>query len=184
MNEMEVSKTFKAIYGLRVEKADNWYTGRKQLIINPETDLFEERKVLDDLDFLPSLSLVKQLKDEEGKTMNLRASFSRTLARPTFKEKSIAQIIDRISGRTFIGNIDLEATKIINADLRWEYYMPGGQIFSVSTFYKNFTNPIEMTSFDATAPNSFTPRNVGDANLFGVELEVRKNLSFINPKMG
>ncbi len=179
MNETQFAGGLKAIYGVRVEKADNWYTGRKQFINNPETDLFEDRKVLDELDFLPSLSLVKPLIDEEGKTMNLRLSGSRTLARPTFKEKSIAQIIDRISGRTFIGNIDLEQTRIINVDFRWEYFLPAGEMISASTFFKSFDSPIEMTAFDATSPNSFTPRNVGNASLVGVEFEIRKNMSFL-----
>jgi TonB-dependent receptor len=185
MNELPLSEKFKVIYGARVEKADNWYTGRRQNIVNPDTDLFEDRKVLDDLDILPSLNMVYMLSEnkDEGKTMNLRGSASRTVARPSFKEKSIAQIEDRISGRTFIGNIDLEATKINNADLRWEYFLPQGQIFSVSTFYKAFENPIELTAFDATSPNSFIPRNVGDATVYGLEFEVRKNLSFIMPAL-
>lgn len=176
MNEMEIGDTWKAVYGVRVEQAQNWYTGRKQFITNPQTDLFENRLVLDELDFLPSLGIVKVLRDEEGKTMNLRASFSKTLARPTFKEKSIAQIADRISGRLFIGNIDLEDVKVYNADVRWEYFMPGGSMVSVSGFYKHFINPIELTAFDATAPSSFTPRNVGNADLLGVELEYRNSL--------
>ena len=183
MNEMQFKGGFKAIYGVRVEKADNWYTGRKQFVNNPETDLFEDRKVLDELNYLPSLSIVKPVKDVDGKTMNLRFSASQTLARPTFKEKSIAQIIDRISGRTFIGNIDLEQTSIINLDLRWEYFLPQGEMISASTFYKSFDKPIEMTAFDATSPNSFTPRNVGDASLIGVELEFRKRMDFISPRL-
>ena len=185
MNELPLSEKFKIIYGARVEKADNWYTGRRQNINNPETDLFEDRKVLDDLDVLPSLNMVYTLSEnrDEGKTMNLRGSASRTVARPSFKEKSIAQIEDRISGRTFIGNIDLEATKINNADLRWEYFLPQGQIVSVSTFFKAFENPIELTAFDATSPDNFIPRNVGDATVYGLEFEVRKNLSFIRPSL-
>ncbi len=179
MNEMQFTNGFKAIYGLRVEKADNWYTGRKQFINNPDTDLFVDRKVLDELNFLPSLNLVMPVIDKDGKTMNLRLSGSSTVARPTFKEKSIAQIIDRISGRTFLGNIDLEQTTIMNFDLRWEYFLPEGEMISASTFYKSFDKPIEMTAYDATAPNSFTPRNVGDAQLIGVEFEFRKNLDFL-----
>ncbi len=179
MNETVFKGGFKAIYGLRVEKADNWYSGRKQIVNNPETDLYDDRKVLDELSFLPSLSLVLPVIDEDEKTMNLRFSASRTLARPTFKEKSIAQIVDRISGRTFIGNIDLLQTNVINLDIRWEYFMNGGEMISASTFYKSFDNPIEMTSYDATSPNSFTPRNVGDANLIGIEFEWRKNLEFL-----
>ena len=183
MNELPINERFKVIYGVRVEKADNWYTGRRQNITDIETDFFNDRKVLDDLDVLPSINTVYTLRENKdaGKTMNLRASASRTVARPSFKEKSIAQIDDRISGRTFIGNIDLESTDITNADLRWEYFLPKGQIVSVSAFYKGFVNPIELTAFDATSPNSFTPRNVGNATVTGVEFELRKSLDFVHP---
>ena len=185
MNELPVSNRLKVIYGARVEKADNWYTGRRQNIVDPATDLYEDRKVLDELDFLPAVNAVYALKDdsEAGKTMNLRGSFSRTLARPTFKEKSIAQIEDRITGRTFIGNIDLEQTGIYNGDLRWEYFLPQGQMVSFSTFYKSFDKPIELTAFDATSPDNFIPRNVGNATVYGLEFELRKNLSFITPSL-
>lgn len=183
MNEMQISKSFKAIYGVRVEKADIWYTGRKELVINPETDLFEDRRILDELDFLPSLNVVKTLKDEDGKTINLRASVSRTIARPTFKEKSISQIRDFIANRAFQGNIDLLDTKIINTDLRWEYFMPMGESFSVSGFYKRFKDHIELTAFADFAPTTFTPRNAPSADLFGVEIELIKKLSFISPSM-
>lgn len=185
MNELPFNKQFKLTYGVRLEKADIWYTGRRQNVVVPETDLYEDRKVLDDLDLLPVANVVYTLAEnkDENKTMNLRGSFSRTVARPSFKEKSIAQIEDRITGRTFIGNIDLEATKINNMDIRWEYFLPKAQIFSVSAFYKTFENPIELTAFDATSPDNFIPRNVGNANVLGVELEMRKNLDFISPSL-
>lgn len=185
MNEFPISERFKAIYGLRVEKTDNWYTGERQVIVNPDTDLYQDRKVLDELNFLPSVNLVYSLIDDslEGKTLNLRFSGSQTVARPSFKEKSIAQITDRISDRTFIGNINLEQTNILNTDFRIEYYLPKGQIFSLSSFYKSFEKPIEMTAFNAQSPSSFTPRNVGDADLVGIELELRKNLDFVNESL-
>ena len=185
MNELPVSNKLKFIYGARIEKVDNWYTGRRQNIVNPETDLYEDRKVMDELDILPAVNAVYTMYEntDAGKTMNLRASFSQTLARPTFKEKSIAQIEDKVTGRTFIGNIDLEETHVSNLDLRWEYFLPKGQIFSVSLFHKSFDKPIELTAFDATSPDNFTPRNVGDANVVGLEFEVRKNLSFITPAL-
>ncbi len=185
MNELPFSKKFKLIYGARIEKVDNWYTGRRQNIVDVESDFFQDRKVLDELDILPAFNAVYTLAEdlEKGTTMNFRASASQTLARPTFKEKSIAQIEDRITGRTFIGNIDLEETHITNADLRWEYFLPEGQIVSVSGFYKSFEKPIELTAFDATSPNNFIPRNVGDATVVGLEFELRKNLSFIAPSL-
>ena len=185
MNELAVSDKLKFIYGARVEKVDNWYTGRRQNITDIDKDFYDDRKVLDELNILPAANMVYTLIDDANanRTMNLRAAYSQTLARPTFKEKSIAQIEDRITGRTFIGNIDLEQTQVNNADLRWEYFLPKGEIVSVSGFYKNFKNPIELTAFDATSPDNFTPRNVGDANVYGLEFELRKNLSFIAPSL-
>jgi hypothetical protein len=185
MNELPVTNKLKFIYGVRVEKVDNWYTGRRQNVVDPERDLFVDRKVLDELNFLPSANVVYNLKEDKdaGKTMNLRGSVTRTLARPSFKEKSIAQIEDRITGRTFLGNIDLEQTRIYNSDLRWEYFLPQGEIISFSTFYKSFDKPIELTAYNALSPDDFTPRNVGNATVLGLEFEFRKNLSFISPSL-
>ncbi len=181
MNELPVTEKLKFIYGLRVEKADNWYTGRNQ----NGTENYNDEKVLDELNFLPSVNAVYNLKEDKdaGETMNLRGSFSRTVARPSFKEKSIAQITDRITGRTFIGNIDLEQTQIYNGDLRWEYYLPKGETVSFSAFYKSFDKPIELTPFKPETPNDFSPTNVGDATVFGLEFEFRKNFSFISPAL-
>ena len=172
MHEAELSDKIKVIYGARYEKTENKYTG----VRSDGSDRFDNRTVLDVTDILPSANLVYSLNDQT----NFRASFSSTVARPSFKEKSTAQIQDRISGRTFIGNLDLERTNINNFDLRWEKFMSGGQILSFSGFYKGFKNPIELVSFDDTAPNNFTPRNVGDARVLGLELEARKRLDFTN----
>lgn len=173
MNDISLTPALKAIYGVRLEKADNLYTGSN----NNETKIYDNEKVLDDLDLLPSLNLVYKLKEK----MNLRAAFNRTLARPSFKEKSIAQIQDRISGRIFLGNIDLVATNINNVDLRWESFGKAGESISLGGFYKQFNNPIELVAFDATAPNNFQPVNVGTASVVGIEFEARKNLNFISP---
>lgn len=108
--------------------------------------------------------------------VNLRASYNRTLARPSFKEKSIAQIYDPITNRTFIGNIDLLQTNIDNYDLRWEYYITPGELLAVSGFYKTFENHIEMVSFPVD-PSSIKPRNAGQSWIYGIELEVIKNLT-------
>lgn len=185
MNEFPITNNLKATYGVRIEKVDNWYTGRKQVVNNPDTDYFFNTKVIDELDILPSLNLVYKVFEnrELGKTFNIRGSVSQTVARPTFKEKSIAQIVDRITGRTFIGNIDVVQTQILNTDLRLEYYLPKAQIFAVSAFYKKMQNPIEITAFDDTSPNSFTPRNVGEATILGLEFEMRKNLAFISQSL-
>lgn len=168
MNELPISPRLKVIYGVRMEKALNFYTGSNQA-----GDLFENEKLLDETNFLPSANFIYKLKPD----MNFRASYNHTLARPSFKELSNAQIVDRISGRTFIGNTNLIQTSITNYDLRWENFLKQGQMVSASAFYKQFENPIELVAYNATTPNDFQPQNVGTARVYGVEFELRKNIN-------
>lgn len=175
MNELPLGDNIKAIYGLRVEKFDHRYTGQNNL----GDEIYDNEKIIDVLDLLPSANLVYGLSDNA----NLRVSYSRTLARPSFKEASIAEIYDALTDRTFIGNIDLEETKINNFDARLEYFQSGGQMLSVSGFYKAFTDPIEVVAFNQAAPDNFQPRNVGDAKVYGIEVEARKNLHFISESL-
>ncbi len=174
MSEMPLSKKIKVIYGARAEKVTMKYTGSNQTGMS-----FDKETVLDNFDILPSMNLVYNMKEN----MNWRASYSRTLVRPSFKEKSIAQIYDAITNTTFIGNIDLEQTYINNVDLRWEYFFNQGEILSVSGFYKQFQDPIELVAYSAETPNDLQPRNVGDAAVIGVELEARKKLNFFSEKL-
>ena len=111
---------------------------------------------------------------------NLRFSLSKTIARPSFKERSIAQIFDPVTSTTFIGNIDILPTKILNYDLRWELFQENAQMYAFSLFYKNFTNPIELVVYNGASPNDYTPKNVDEAKVYGLELELRKNLEFIS----
>jgi len=177
----------KTILGLRMEKYTQLYTGTNQ----NATIVFDDEKVLDDLDFFPTLNMVFALKESQ----NLRFSATRTIARPSFKELSYAEILDPITGRTFIGGLfpettnggtevlwdgKLVSTRINNFDLRWEVFQPKGETYSVSAFYKGFQNPIEIVQF-LSDPGSFQPRNVGNGTVLGLEFEFRKSLKFISP---
>ena len=184
--ELNPFNRLKAILGLRLEKNIQYYTGQNQL----GTIIFNDEKVMDDVDFFPSVNLIYSLNDNQ----NLRASYARTIARPSFKELSYAEIFDPITGRTFVGGLyedrddvagevywdgNLISTAIDNFDLRWEMFQPGGQTISVSAFYKQFNNPIELVQY-TTLVGAFQPRNVGDGEVFGAEMEVRKNLEFLS----
>lgn len=156
---------FKFTYGVRVEKAAMYYTGQD----NSGIKIYNDEQTLDELNLLPSASITYALNED----MNLRGSFSQTIARPSFKEKSIAQIYDPITKRTFVGNLDLQQTFVNNFDIRYEWYFTPSELFSVSGFYKTFDGHIEMVAFEV-APDNFKPRNAGKANVLGVEMEVRK----------
>lgn len=167
MGELQLMLRLKAVVGARMEYNTMFYTGQNNL----GTVLYANEKTLDNVNLLPSLNLVYAVDEFQ----NLRISFNQTLARPTFMEKSIAQIYDPISDRTRIGNIDLEQTNINNLDLRWEYFLSPSEIVSVSGFYKAFDGHIEWVSFEQ-APDQLSPRNLGQSTVLGAEFEIRKNL--------
>lgn len=178
-----------AILGLRVEKFNQYYTGSNQ----NGTIVYDLVTMLDDFDFFPTLNLIYKVRENQ----NFRFSASRTIARPSFKELSYAEILDPISGTTFIGGLypettsggsevlwdgNLVSTRVNNFDVRWEVFQERGQMFSVSGFYKKFEKPIEMVQF-LSDPGTYQPRNVGNGTVTGVEFEFRKSLSFIAPSL-
>ncbi len=177
MNEMQITEKLKSVYGLRFEKAQMFYTGVRLLEDNSRQNE-NNTKTLDENSFLPSVNLIYALRDD----MNLRASYNQTLARPSFKEKSSAFIADPITDVTFSGNLDLRQAQIRNYDVRWEYFMTPSEMFSVSFFYKDFTDHIALVFFPNVV-GQIKPRNVGSAQVYGTELEARKNLDFISPSL-
>ena len=187
--ELSPSENLKVIAGLRVEQFNQFYTGTNQT----GTINFDLVEMLDDLDFFPTINLIYNLKENQ----NLRVSATRTIARASFKELSYAEILDPITGRTFIGGLypettnggseilwdgNLVSTRVNNFDVRWEMFQERGQMFSVSAFFKTFDKPIEMVQF-LSDPGTFQPRNVGNGNVVGLEFEFRKSLKFLSPSL-
>jgi hypothetical protein len=138
--------------------------------------VLENETILDKADFFPSANFIYELNEEASK--KVRASFSSTTARPSFKEASNAQIFDPVSSTFFIGNIDIQPTYINNFDLRFESYGERTNFFAISAFAKTFKDPIELT-FIREARGQFIPLNLGDATVLGGELEFRRNMGFI-----
>ena len=172
-NELKLFGVLKTIVGLRMEKFDLFYTGQ-----NSSGDNFNNQNVINKLDLFPTGNFIYQISENS----NLRTSFTRTTARPSFKEASIAQIFDPLSNMTFVGNIDLKPTYIQNYDVRYEFFGEFSQMMAVSFFYKIFQDPIEMTYYES-APTNFTPNNFGSANVGGIEFEIRKNLQFVSERL-
>jgi len=174
-NEFNLGENLKTILGLRTELFQSYYTSYYDLQGNRE---FENQKVVDKFDFFPSANLIYSITDNT----NIRGSFSRTTARPSFKEQSNAQIFDPITSRLFIGALGVEPlvpTYINNFDLRYEHFGEAGQMYSVSGFYKDFKDPIELTFF-LQAPTQITPANLGNAKVYGVEFEFRQRFGFLS----
>lgn len=172
--ELNLSESFKSTIGLRVEQYGLFYTGEDS---SGNVNLTNE-KIIDKLDLFPSLNIIYNLTEDK----KIRASYSKTTARPSFKEASVAQIYDPLSAFTFIGNIEIKPSYIDNLDVRIEKYGKNSDFFAFSGFYKFFKDPIELATFPG-APNNFQPRNLGDGKVYGVELELRKSLDFIDSNL-
>ena len=77
------------------------------------------------------------------------------------------------------GDTSLVDSKILNGDVRWEYYPRSGEIFAVSGFYKHFDDPlVEVIGSGADACTQFVA-NGEEATNYGVELEARRALDFL-----
>lgn len=162
MNEFSLFEDFRFINGARYETTN----------INIVTDTARgiSRTRLNDAHILPAASLIYALRED----MNLRLAFGRTIARPTFKEIAGVTIDDFVNNLQFTGNPDLVMTEANNYDIRWEWFPNPGEVLASSIFYKQLTNPIELEQ--VTANDEIQPKNRDEAQVYGVELEARKNL--------
>lgn len=169
--EFQPLEKLRTVIGIRIEQYRQKYSGTDQ-----DGNLLSNLTIIDELDFFPSANLIFSLSDK----VNLRGSFSQTVARPSFKEASNAEIFDPLNNRFFIGNINLKPSYITNFDLRYERFENPGEILAISVFYKDLDDPIELVTYSASAPDNFTPRNMGEATVLGAELEIRKNLGVLS----
>jgi outer membrane receptor protein involved in Fe transport len=71
-----------------------------------------------------------------------------------------------------VGNSDLKIANINNFDLRLESYFKSRDNISLSVFYKDFTNHIELIN----TGNAYTWQNIENSYVAGVELEGKMNI--------
>lgn len=155
------------VWGVRVEQFN--------VVLNSTVPTPESSVDDNYLDVLPSANYTYSLTPK----INLRASYYRTLARPEFRELSLASIYDYELLASAQGNPALKESKIDNADIRFEFYPQAGQIISISGFYKKFHNAIETYNYDGGSSRIITFLNSDKVNVYGVEFEFRKSLDFI-----
>jgi outer membrane receptor protein involved in Fe transport len=127
---------------------------------------------LADTDWLPSIGIAYNFLNQ---TMSLRGGFSRTLARPQFRELSPFEFTDVTGGRSSVGNPDLKRTLIANYDVRYEWFLTPTDLVALSVFHKDLDDPIEIVvQAQTTLITSY--RNADKARNTGLEIEFRKNI--------
>ncbi|MCB0284561.1 MAG: TonB-dependent receptor, partial [Calditrichaeota bacterium] len=140
----------------------------------------DEKGHLDNTDVLPSANLVYSLQEN----MNLRAAYSQTVARPTFRELAPYENFEFVGDFIFKGNANLKRTLITNYDVRWEWFLNPGEIIAISGFYKDFKNPIERKFIRGSGDDyKISVENVDQGRVYGLEFEARKSLAFITESL-
>ncbi len=170
-SDINFSSKFKSNIGLRYEGYQLFYSGE-----DIERNIYDNENFIDVHNLYPSANLIYSATENS----NLRISYSRTTARPSFKENSAAQIFDPITERYFLGNPEVKPTFVNNLDARYEKFGEGNEIIAFSAFYKSFIDPIEIVAYSVQSPFALTARNNDEAKVYGVEFEVRKKLLDIN----
>lgn len=166
----ELTSKIKLVGGGRVESTRLNVESRDTLLDPSNLNL---------VDFLYSGNLIYKLSEKS----NLRLAATRTLARPNMRELAPFEQFDTKNGFFNIGNPNLQRTIVYNYDMRYELYPDLGELIALSAFYKRFNNPILRTfSPTATIPE-LGYVNIDKSDVYGVELELRKSLSFVSDKL-
>lgn len=128
----------------------------------------------------------------------MRAAYGQTLNRPEFREWSnlfyydfdeIAGIYGALYPNEYSKNAPtsgdtLKVARIQNFDVRYELYPAMGEMISIGGFYKSFRDPIMRAVLNSSDNKSFTFINAKDGYCYGLELDVRKNLSVFDSLLG
>lgn len=124
---------------------------------------------------LPSLNIGYNI----TKKMVIRAAYGMSTNRPEFREIAPFGYYDFNISYVIKGNPNLKNCMIHNVDFKWEFYPSNGEVINVSAFYKRFNNPIEMFTRDL-GNRTFSFQNAKNADVYGVEIEARKNFTRAN----
>lgn len=158
------------IWGLRAENF--------QQLLSAKTQTGERNTTLTKKwDLLPSINAILNVGDKQS----LRASASRTVARPEFREIAEFAFFDYETNYGIKGDPALRRTSILNYDLRYEIYPKSGESVSFAVFHKSFTDPIEFRLDPASNADSrrYFYQNALGATTIGAEIEIRKSFDFI-----
>ncbi len=185
MTELNLGENFKLLPGLRYEHTRINYTGY-QVLFDDDEEFFSNTPVSGKNSYgqvLPSVHAVYRLTDNS----NLRAAFTRTLARPNYSDLAPFQLILVEDNEIELGNPNLDVTTAYNFDVLAEHYFSTVGILSGGFFYKRLNDYI----FDFTLREQRTfggitdffdvtqPLNGESASLYGFEVALQKQLGFL-----
>jgi outer membrane receptor protein involved in Fe transport len=152
-----------------VEDRDNPDMSKRRLITRKPEELTVT-------DIYPSMG-VKFLYDKDN---IIDFAVSKTYIAPDLREFTSGEYYHPYEVATIIGNPDLVNTDIYSVDLKYGHYFSDTQNIKFGLFYKLLDKPIE----DVMIPSSSLPiygfDNADKAVLYGLEIDGRKDFSFIS----
>ncbi len=184
----EGTEEINSLYGMvdfEINEKWRFITGVRQETTDLSTELLTAARLgepfgtISDDRALPAAHLVYKISE----TQNVRAAWSKTLARPTFREIAPYASTQYLGDEEYLGNADLVLTGITNYDLRWEWFPNPGEIISVGAFCKEMENPIELVQRTFAGNFTIQPQNVPTGEVLGLEFEFRKDLFFIHESL-
>jgi TonB-dependent receptor len=177
--ENKLSKKTRVIWGVRIENYQQSVNLYKPVFYNnflqPDY-VFTNLASRSSIDILPSVNIVYS----PHTSTNLRLAYSNTVIRPDLKDLAPFTRMDFQTFQLSTGNPRLKSTSVSNYDLKLEWFPSAGEIISVGAFYKKLINPIEYAQTNQENLDiGVLAINSGNANIQGLEAEVRKKIDFI-----
>lgn len=162
----EFGPKFTAVAGVRFEKINQ----EVRYDTNIASSALNGKAKIDEHCILPNFNLKYSI----NQNSIIRAAGSMSYTMPQFKE--VAPFKYQDVSFSSQGNPNLLPSENYNFDLKWEYYPSQDEIIAVTGFYKQIKNPIARSEIPSGG-NTLTYLNVGgQAQVVGIELEVRRNL--------
>lgn len=172
MIEKEFGPRWQLISGARVEYSDVLVKAQPTIGATSSTNpVFT--------DVLPAFALTFR----PSESVNFRISASQTVSRPEYRELAPIQYREVMGFDNVLGNAELQRALIQNYDVRWEWYLGAGEVVSIAAFAKRFTDPIERVYRGSSGTRIITFVNAEGADNYGIELEGRKSLDFMNDRL-
>ena len=161
--------------GFRVETTDTTITD-DSLGVLPADRVSEN----DYVEVLPSMNF--KIKTGENGRVNL--SLGRTVRRPNFDNLQPLLLADEFGDdQDLIGNPDLKPETAWGLDIGYERRLGAKGVVGINAFYRKVSDLVEYSAIPDgdNDPNTrlYTPRNVGDGKVWGIEFDLSTPLTFM-----
>ena len=172
------------IPGVRVEHTDGDFQAKTITAASTAAQGFNVAGGRNYTDVFPSVNVRYDATD----AIVLRGAVTTAIGRPNYSQLAPYVQVDVGANTVSLGNANLRPLKAVNADLSFEWYLPGRGVFAVAGFYKHISDPIFVGGFTqsgtyggvALTNAAITqPINADTAEIYGVEFNLQLPFSFL-----